>query len=274
MSVIRSELQQRVHGALIQYAVFRWETALILALTIMLTFLLPQPFPWWPRFGWPLLGAVAVVILVYSSLTDADANAKILLRLYQEQFDTGQIRDKELRTKVETALEYQRRIEMQIRQHEPGMIRDRLEDTANQITDWVSNIYALALRLDAYRNDNLLEQQRAALPKDLQRLTAQRKLEGDPEIQMQLDEVIAGKKRQLRSLQELDGRMRQASLQLDTSLTALATVYSQIHLIDAQSIGSGRAERLQADIQEQVASLNDLVSSINDVYDYSTKGLG
>jgi uncharacterized protein YoxC len=68
--------------------------------------------------------------------------------------------------------------------------------------------------------------------------------------------------------------MRQASLQLDNSLTALATVYSQVHLIDAQSIGSGRAERLQADIQEQVASLNDLVSSINDVYDYSTKGLG
>jgi hypothetical protein len=45
-------------------------------------------------------------------------------------------------------------------------------------------------------------------------------------------------------------------------------------LIDAQSIGSGRAERLQADIQEQVARLNDLVSSINDVYNHNTKGLG
>jgi uncharacterized protein YoxC len=68
--------------------------------------------------------------------------------------------------------------------------------------------------------------------------------------------------------------MKEAVLQFDQSLTALATIYSQVQLIDAQSIGSGRAERLQADIQEQVARLNDLVSSINDVYNYNTKGLG
>ena len=105
-----------------QYAVFRWETALILALTIVLTFLLPRPFFWWPRFGWPVLGIVAVALLVYSSLTDSDANAKILLRLYQEQFDTRQLKDKELRTKVETALEYQRRIELQIRQEEESAV--------------------------------------------------------------------------------------------------------------------------------------------------------
>ena len=260
-------------GALIQYAIFRWETALILALTIVLTFLLPRPFPWWPRFGWPVLGIVAVIALVYSSLTDSDANAKVLLRLYQEQFDTGLIRDKDLRTKVDTALEYQRRIEMQIRQQDPGMIRDRLEDTANQITDWVGNIYALALRIDAYRGDELLEQERRSLPKEIERLTAQRKLETNPDMQGRLDEVLSSKRRHLQSVTELDNRMREASLQLDNSLTALATVYSQVHLIDAQSVGSGRAERLQSDIREQVASLNDLVTSINDVYDYSTKGL-
>jgi uncharacterized protein YoxC len=235
---------------------------------------MPTPFDWWPRFGWPALGIVAVAILVYSSLTDADANAKVLLRMYQDQFDTRQIRDKGLRNSVESALEYQRRIELQIRQQKPGMIRDRLETTANQITEWVNNIYALALRLNAYRGDELLEQERIALPKEIERFTAQRKLETNPIMQRQLDDAIAGKKRHLDSLQELDRRMRQASLQLDTSLTALATVYSQVHLIDAQSVGSGRAERLQADIQEQVSRLNDLVSSINDVYDYSTKGLG
>lgn len=271
---MRSELQQKVQGALVQYAIFRWETALILALTIVLTFLLPRPFFWWPRFGWPLLGILAVVILVYSSLTDDNANARILLRLYQEQFDTKPIQDKGLRTKVDTALEYQRRIELQIGQQEEGMIRDRLEDTANQITNWISNIYALALRLDAHRNDELLQQQRDALPREIERLEARRKLEMNPDVQAQMDDVIAAKKRHLESLSELDGRMQQASLQLDNSLTALATVYSQVHLIDAQSVGSGRAERLQADIEDQVASLNDLVSSINDVYDYSTKGLG
>ncbi len=242
---MRSELQQRAQGALVQYAIFRWETALILAMTIILTFLLPRPFFWWPRFGWPILGIVAIAILVYSSLTDSDANAKVMLRLYQEQFDPSQIQDKQLRAKVDTALEYQRRIELQIRQQDPGMIRDRLEETANQITDWISNIYALALRLDAYYGDDLLEQQRTALPKEIERLEAQRRLEDNAPMQAQLDDVLAGKRRHLQSLRELDNRMRQASLQLDNSLTALATVYSQVHLIDAQTIGSGRAERLQ-----------------------------
>ncbi len=68
--------------------------------------------------------------------------------------------------------------------------------------------------------------------------------------------------------------MQQAALQMDQSLTALATIYSQVQLVDAQGVESGRAERLQADIREQVDRLNDLVSSINEVYDYNTKGIG
>ena len=273
MANTRSELQRKAQGALIQYAVFRWETAVILGLAIILTFVGPR-FILAPRIIWPIFGVLAAGLLIYSSLTDDDANAKVLLRLYQEQFDTNDIKDRELRKKVETSLEYQRRIEVQIQKQDPGMIRDRLEDTANQITDWISNVYALAIRLDAYRGDELLAQQSASLPREIERLTAQRKLEDNPSIQAQLADAIEAKQRQLNALDELADRMRQASLQLDNSLTALATVYSQVHLIDAQTIGSGRAERLQADIQEQVARLNDLVGSINDVYDYNTQGYG
>lgn len=274
MSTTRGELQQRAQSTLIQYAIFRWETAVILAATIVLTFLLPRPFFWWPRFGWPLLGLIAVVLLVYSSLTDAEANAGILLRLYQEQFDPRRIPDKELRAKLETSLEYQRRIETQIRRQDQGPIRDRLEDTASRITDWIGNIYALALRLAAFRSDDLLARERDMLPKEIARLQTRRKQEVNPVVQKQLDDVIHGKQQQWQSLSELDARMQKASLQLDQSLTALATVYSQIQLVDAQNVGSGRTERLQADIMEQIARLNDLVSSINDVYDFSTKGLG
>jgi uncharacterized protein YoxC len=85
---------------------------------------------------------------------------------------------------------------------------------------------------------------------------------------------LEGKRKHLESLQALDTRMRQAQLQMDQSITALATVYSQVRLIDAQDIASGRAERLRSDIQEQVNRLNDLVASINEVYNYQTQGLG
>jgi len=274
MTTIRTELQQKAQSTLIQYAFFRWESAVILGLTIVLTVLLPRPFFWWPRFGWPLLGLVSLVVLIFSSLTDADANARILLDIFQEQFDPRTIQDKELRGKVESALEYQRRIETQVRRQSPGVIHDRLEDTAGQLTAWLSNIHQLAVRLDAYNRDDLLMRERSLRPREIDQLLAQRRSEGNAQVQAQLDAVLDGKRQHWQSLRDLDARMKQAALQLDQSLTALATIYSQVQLIDAQSVGSGRAERLQTDIQEQVARLNDLVNSINDVYNYNTKGIG
>lgn len=273
MTTIRTELQKQAQTALLQYAVFRWESALIVALTIVLTFLLPRPFPWWPLFGWPLLGVIGLAALVISSLTDTEANARLLNQLFQEQFNPRQIQDRELRSKVESALEYEHRIEMLVSEHQAGVIRDRIEDAAGQITDWLSNIYQLAVRLDAYRADDLLARERASVPKEVDRLIAQRRVEGNPTVQAQLDSVLDSKRKHWQALRDLDARMQQAALQLDQSLTALGTIYSQIRLIDAQSIGSGRAERLQADIREQVNRLNDLVKSINDVYNFNTKGL-
>jgi hypothetical protein len=254
---IRTDIQKRAQSAIFQYAIFRWESALVIALTLVLFFLFPRPFPWWPRYAWLVMGAAGLAALVYSSLTDVDSNAKVVLRLFQEQFDPGRIRDKELRKDVETALEYQRRIEMQVREQKRTLIRERLEDTANQLSNWVSNMYALALRLDSYRRDDLLKQQRDTLPQEIGGLTEQRKAAANPTVQTQLDQVLASKRQQWQTLRDLD-----------QSLTALATVYSQIQLIDAQSVESGRAERLQEDIQEQVAQLGDLVNSINAVYQY------
>ncbi len=264
----RTDIQQRAQSAVLQYAFLRWESALVIALTIVLFFLVPRPFPWWPPYAWLLLGLAGLAALVYSSLTDAETNAKVVLRLFQEQFDSGRIKDKELRQEIETALEYQRRIEVQVRRQDRPLLRDRLNETANQITQWVANMYALALRLDAYRHDDLLAQQRSSLPAELKELTEQRKRTTNPTTQAQLDQVIDGKGKQWQALRDLDDRMRQAELQMEQSQTALATIYSQIQLVDAQSVESGRAERLQADIGAQVSRLGDLVTSINEVYDY------
>ena len=268
MTTTRSDIQKRAESAIWQYAIFRWESALVIALTIVLFFLVPRPFAWWPRYGWLVLGLAGLAALVYSSLTDAEANAKVVLRLFQEQFDAGRIKDKELRKDVETALEYQRRIEVQVRRQDRTLLRDRLNETANQITQWIANVYALALRLDSYRRDDLLEQQRSTLPVELQAMSEQRKRTTNPTTQAQLDAVIDSKGKQWSALRELDDRMKQAELQMEQSLTALATVYSQVQLVDAQSVESGRAERLQQDIRDQVERLGDLVESINQVYDF------
>ncbi len=268
MSTIRSELQKKAQSAILQYAFFRWESAVILAGTILLTALFPHPFSWWPVWGWPLLGLLGLAAIIHSSLTDAETNARILQELFQEQFDPRQIRDQDLRADVETALEYQRHIEALVRGQRSGVLRDRLKDTADQLSNWAGNIYRLALRLDTYRGDVLLARDREKVPQEIETLTARRRQESDPAIQQELDEVLESKGKQWQTLRALDARMKQAELQLEQSLTALATVYGQVQLIDAQDVDSSRSERLQADIQDQVSRLDDLVSSINEVYDY------
>lgn len=273
MSTIRSELQKKAQSAILQYAFFRWESAVVLAGTILLTVLLPHPFPWWPVWAWPLVGVLGLAALVYSSLTDVETNTRVLQELFREQFDSSQIKDQELREDMETALEYQRGIEAQVRRHQAGVLRDRLEDTADQLSAWIGNIYRLALRLDAYRGDALLAKERRQVPQEIEALAARRRRESDPTVQQELGEVLESKSKQWQTLRSLDSRMKQAELQLEQSLTALATVYSQVQLIDAQDVESSRSERLRADIQEQISRLNDLVSSINEVYDYHTPGL-
>ena len=263
-----SELRDKARSAILQHAFLRWESAVIVAGTILLTALYARPFPWWPVWGWPLLGLLGLAAVAYSSLTDADTSARVLQDLLRARFDVGRIGDQALRAQVESALEYHRHIEAQARRHRSGSLRTRLEDTANQLVSWIGHMYQLALRLDAYRFDALLARGRAVVPRDIEELKARRKRETNPTVQKELDEVLESKRKQLETLQDLDTRMKQAELQMEQSLTALATVYNQIQLIDARDQDSSRAERLAADIQEQISKLNDLVTSINEVYTY------
>ena len=274
MSSIRSELQEQAQNAILQYAIFRWESAVVVAGTILLMAFLPHPFSWWSVWGWLLMGALGLAAIIYTSVTDVATNGRMLQELYQERFNPRRIRDKNLRADVETALEYQRRIEEQVQQRASDVLRVRLEDTANRLSEWIANIYQLALQLDAYRQDTLLAREWQTVPQEVQEWTTRRAQEQDSSVQQEFDEVLASKKKQLELLQQLRRRMKRAELQMEQSLTALATVYNQLHLIDVQELDSGRSQRLQEGIQEQVERLNDLISSISEVYDYHTAGVG
>lgn len=150
-------------------------------------------------------------------------------------------------------------------------MRERADDTNRQLKDWIRNMYRLAIRLDTYRHDKLMHKDLTQITEDVDKLKTQQKRESNPALKKQLDDVVESKEKQLETLHALQNRMKQAELSLEQSLTALATVDSQIQLIDAEDIQSGRSIRLREDIQEQVLRLDDLVSSINQVYDYHSR---
>jgi hypothetical protein len=274
MPPARPNPNEQAKSIILQYALFRWENAVLIAGAILLTWLLPKPFPWWPSWGWLVLALLGVVAIFLTSVNNARTNAQFLLNQFQDQFDLRQIKQPELRRDVESALEYQRRIEDRVRQQHSSLLWDRPEDTADQLHDWIVNIYQLALRLDAYRRDTLLARETENVPKELQTLRLRRQKESDAAFQKEYDRLVESKQQQLEAIQALSTRMKQAELQLAQTLAALATINSQVQLIEAQDADSGRSQRITGDIQEQVNRLNDLVSSINEVYDYQTPGVG
>ncbi len=60
--------------------------------------------------------------------------------------------------------------------------------------------------------------------------------------------------------------MQRAELQLESTLSALGTVYSQTLLVGAKEIDSGRAQRLRQDIADQVQGLEDILTTMDQVY--------
>lgn len=60
--------------------------------------------------------------------------------------------------------------------------------------------------------------------------------------------------------------MELAQFRLDETVTSLGTVYSQFQLIRAQKAGGAEAQRLADGIHEQVQRLQDIISTMGQVY--------
>jgi len=270
---ILNRIEKEAQKALVQNAFFRLESAAMIAGTVLLSVFLSQPFPWWPWWGWPVLGLIGEIAVVVSSLTDKAEQQKAVESLFRAKYNTAGIRDRGLRAKLDEAEEYRKRIQQAIDQQRSGVLRDRLVDTTTQVYDWIANMVLLARRIDTYRADTIIKRDMETVPREIKELAARQKLESNPRVLSQMETTLVSKQQLQRNLEELDNRMERADLQLDHSLAALGTMYSQMLLIGSKDVDSDRADRLRDDIRDEVAALQDIVESLNEVYTYEP-GIG
>lgn len=275
---IHESIERKARRAIFERALFRVENAIILAGAILLAFFLPNPLPtvlpWWNWWTWLLLGVLAVAAVVVSTLTDRQETDKAIEELFRQEYNINGLRDKALKDKLKRAEEYHLQIKQAVASQRDGILKDRIKRTSDQVYDWIGYMVRLARRLDAYRNDPIIEGDRDELKQSIPRLESRLKQEADPRVRQQIETTLADKRRLAASIAELDNRMQRADLQLDSSLAALGTVYSQLLLVGSKEVDSDRTERLQADIKGEVTSLQDVVDSINEIYDYHTLGAG
>ena len=116
-SKTRKNLEERARRAILQYSFFRPESAVVLAITLLLTALagmaglesvefpvaietLFSYLPWYIWLGGGLLGEAG---LVYSSLTDPEAHRRVVAAMLQDEFEPERLHNPWLQQQVSEA---------------------------------------------------------------------------------------------------------------------------------------------------------------------------
>jgi chromosome segregation ATPase len=223
-----------------------------------------------PNWSWLVslgLGLLGEAGLVYSSLTDPETGRRVVANLLRSEFHPERLRDKRLQEQSNEALDYRGRIEAAIREKQDTVLKDNLSETARQIDEWLENIFNLAQRLDKYQEDRrIFDRDHKRGVERLAQLQKQLTEEKDQAVKGQIEVNIRGLERQIGTIESLHSTMGRARLQLENTLSALGTLYSQTMLVGARDIDSGRARRLRQEIAEEVEELNDVLLAMDELY--------
>ncbi|MBN1995418.1 MAG: hypothetical protein JW953_22205 [Anaerolineae bacterium] len=272
-----------IKKAVWSYAFFRTSNAVLIAAIILLAGCLGLflfPLLGLVGLGWLAVGGlagllllvVAEAIFLYTAVRDEKAHAQAVAEIFESRvsFDPKTIRDKNLRVKVDQALEYWSLIDDTVKNEvAQGVLQDRLLQTTKEVTHWLQAVYNLAERVDKFRLNKVIEQDLQSVPETIGRYEQKLVKEKNPDVRRQLERTIADRKRQLQTLESLQGNMDKATYQLDSTISALGTIYSQLLLVDTKDEAGGRINRLQEEISEQVYQLEDLAEAMDEVYEGS-----
>jgi hypothetical protein len=268
---ITAALRQRAQRAILINALMRWESAVLIALTLFGTAglgmaTLTGALSWlWPAAGFGA-GLVAWAAVVASSLTDAEDNARAVAAILREKYNPKRLRSLNLRAQVDKAWNYRDLLQRAVQDTREGILRERLARAIEPVDEWLEAVYQLATRLDTYELNSVIQQDMRSVPEaiaDFKRRLAQ---ESNPAVQATLQKTIADKERQWEQLSQLQAMMEKAEYQLEGTLAMLGTIYAQLQAIDLQAAEKGRDEQLRTEINEQVQQLQDLRGAMDEVY--------
>lgn len=264
--------RDRVQRALLEHAFFRWESAATLGITAILS-----AGSWIlgyvdviPPWIWPIclaLGLIGEGALVYSSMHDPEVGQRVVAQLLKDEFHPEQLRSRALQARLDQAFDYRSRIEAAIRNRPDTMLKETLTETAQQIDQWLKNLYGLAQRLDQYHVDaEQLNKDYDRVSKRSQQLAQKLSRERDPAVADQMEKTLESMARQLQTIEKVRNTMTQAELQLEHTLSALGTIYSQAMLFDAKGVNKRQASRLSEEISEEINQLDDVLHAMDEVY--------
>ncbi len=258
-------IRERALGAVLRNAVLRWESLVTILLTVILYMAVPQPFPWWQDWFWLVGGLVAESALVLATLTDEQAAQQAVAREFANRYDLRSIRSRVSRERLQNALEYRQAMLNLLDRHR-GAMRTSLKQTIDDVDDWIGHMYNLALHVDAFEENELVERDRKMVPQQLEKTRIRLQREPDPAVRSDLEQQVRQLEQQLANLEATANSVKRAEIQLESTLSSLGTIYAQMSLMGTKEVDSSRAQRLRLEIQDEVSSLQDTIEAMDEVH--------
>jgi len=270
---VNSEARQKVFGTLLANALLRWETLVTLMVTLILFLFVGNvslPFIEWQPWFWLVLGGLAETILVASTLTDPEATEQALAEDFEREYDLRNIRNRISRERLRDAFEYRRNM-LKLADAARGAMRTRKRTLISDINDWIAHMYNLANRIDYFENNDLAARDLQQVPRKIAKV--KNLIKNDKNEQTRRDRLLQLEllQKQLVSLEASARTIKRAEIHLESTLSALGTVYAQMSLLGTKDTGSTRGQRLSVEIKDEIDKLQDTIDAMDEVQFYSQR---
>jgi hypothetical protein len=259
-----NQVRNRALGAVVLNALTSWQSLLTVGLTAGLIIAQPTPFPWFQPWFWLVAGGIAEAAFVIAQITDPDAARAAVAREFEQKFELRRVKSPVSRKRLEDAMEYRRNM-MELLPRHKGAMRISLETTVSDVNDWIAHMYDLALHIDAFEENELVRRDRTRVPQDIAAVRRRLDTESDVIVRRDLETQLEQLNRQFDNLRATENSAKRAEIQLESTLTALGTVYAQMSLLGTKEVDSGRAQRLREEIKDEVIGLQDTIEALGEV---------
>ena len=207
-------------------------------------------------------------MLVASTLADPEATEQALAEDFEREYDLRNIRNRISRERLRDAFEYRRNM-LKLADAARGAMRTRKRTLISDINDWIAHMYNLANRIDYFEDNDLAARDLQQVPRkiaEVKRLIKNDKNEQTRRDRMQQLELL---QKQLMSLEASARTIKRAEIHLESTLSALGTVYAQMSLLGTKDTGSTRGQRLSIEIKDEIDKLQDTIDAMDEVQFYS-----
>jgi hypothetical protein len=247
-------------------AFFKVENAVIFAVALLLWYFLPHPFPFWQAWMWLIFGVVGIAVITAFSLNEEDTLNNAIDGMLAEKYPIEEIKNHANQATLRDILNCRREIEKLLRSRDQkDIVTGHIVGSLDRIDEWTNFAYRLAVELDHYQNNSMLDKDPQKLQAEIETLRGQMKW--NTVAVKDREDLLQAKQARLKAALSLSEKMDSISLQLQQCLESVRTIYQQLSLVDStQNFENYDAVSIRSDIEDQVDKMNHLLSGLEKAY--------